>query len=194
MPDSARIVTMSDMDALPLPMDMDRQVMVRQKLRDIAVEVMPEPYHSLLVHNRDMTGTLEAFYGDTLKLRVLASDRNGDEHMRRVLLETVGDQTIVEYGGICIYLTSFSENARERILAGSQPLGGILTELNIPFTSAPDRFIALDADQELCQLLGMSHSATLYGRTNVLRRPDGVPLAEIVEILPTLNETKTLKL
>lgn len=179
---------MSDLDALPLPTDVEHRFMVRHDFCDIAAADMPEPYHSLLVHDRDMTGTLEAFYGRSLKLRVLASELRQDVYQRRVLLETVDDDTVVEYGGICIYLANFSEEAKHKILCGQQPLGGILTSMKIPFTSAPDRFLAIHADRDLCLLLGMAGAAKLYGRTNVLRRSDGLPLAEIVEILPSIRE------
>lgn len=178
---------MCDVDALPLPTDVGKNLMMHHRVQDIASQDMPEPYHSLLVHNRDMTGTLEAFYGAALKLRVLYAKQVGEQYLRRVLLETKTDETVVEYGGICIHLDTFDEAAKERILRGQEPLGGILTSANIPFTSAPDRFLAIDADEELCQLLGVSHAARLYGRTNVLRRPDGRALAEIVEILPSLK-------
>lgn len=178
---------MCDVDALPLPTDVGQHFMIGHDLKDVAATALPEPYGSLLVHHRDMTGTLEAFHGTSLKLRVLDSKRSGQVYQRRVLLVTCDDQTIVEYGGICIYLNAFSENAKQLILAGQQPLGGILNSCEIPFTSAPDRFIAINADAELCQLLGMSQTAILYGRTNVLRRPDGVALAEIVEILPAIQ-------
>ena len=45
---------------------------------------MPEPCRSLLVHSRDMTGTLAAFWGGPLILRPIRVRREGNELYRQV--------------------------------------------------------------------------------------------------------------
>src|SRR5438034_1010750 len=55
-------------------------------IEPIAGEAMPEPYRSLLVHNRDMTPTLEQFHGGTVHLRVLRREERGDFYLREVVL------------------------------------------------------------------------------------------------------------
>ena len=39
---------------------------------------LPEPYRSLLVHERDMTSTLGQFHGDDIGLKVLHRHNGGD--------------------------------------------------------------------------------------------------------------------
>ena len=149
---------------------------------------MPEPYRSLLVHGQDMTSTLERFHGERLRLRLLASLRQGDSLFRRVVL--VGDETAkaVELGAIRIDLAAFEAAARARILASEQPLGSILKEFAVPYVSKPRLFFRVASDGAMEGALDLAQPARLYGRQNVLSTPRGHALAEVVEILPPVAE------
>ena len=49
---------------------------------------LPEPYRSLLMHERDMTSTLGQFHGDDISLEVLHRHNGGDAYYRDCLLYT----------------------------------------------------------------------------------------------------------
>src|ERR1043166_6661508 len=47
---------------------------------------MPEPYRSLLVHERDMTPTLQNFHRAEIHLKILNREQRGDFYFREVAL------------------------------------------------------------------------------------------------------------
>src|ERR1051326_1024566 len=59
---------------------------------------MPEPYKQLLVHQRDMTPTLKAYYKDSIEIEVLRRDQRGDFYFREVLLVLCETRQIIEFG------------------------------------------------------------------------------------------------
>src|SRR5437016_35700 len=67
-------------------------------------EEMPEPYKSLLVHQNDMTPTLETFHGRTVHLRVLGRERKANDYFREVVLQLESTEQPVEFGAIRIHL------------------------------------------------------------------------------------------
>jgi hypothetical protein len=148
---------------------------------------VPHPYQELLVHDRDMTPTLEAFHGDRIHLRVL--DRRLEEHAlwRQVALVLNGSERPVEFGAIVIYCDRFPPAAREVIRECSRPLGTILADYRVQHESCPQAFLCVASDAFINEALGLQDNRTLYGRRNVLFAPGGVPLAEILEILPPIE-------
>ena len=150
---------------------------------------MPEPYRSLLVHERDMTSTLERFHEETLVLRPVVRKREGDNLFRQVVL--IGERTGTpwEFGAIRIDLGAFGAAARGEILAARRPLGSILARHEVAYESRPRHYFQVPSDQCMGQLLDFSGSCPLYGRQNVLSSPTGRPLAEVVEILPPIPQT-----
>src|ERR1700722_20163049 len=85
-------------------------------LNEIDGEAMPEPYKSLLVHQRDMTPRLEKFHGKRIHLQVLGPRRKHDAYFREVVLRLDDTDQPVEFGAIKINLDLYSEKAREEIL------------------------------------------------------------------------------
>ncbi|MCS6863202.1 MAG: hypothetical protein NZT92_23085 [Abditibacteriales bacterium] len=150
-------------------------------------EDVPEPFKRLLVHQNDMTPTLEAFHGRQLSVRVLMRRQDGDTYARHVLLTLDGSHEPVEFGAIVIHLQHFPPAAREEILQERRPLGAILMAHHIPHTSHPLAFMAVTADDHMKAALRLNGTPTLYGRRNVLRDAQGNLLAEIVEILPPVE-------
>src|SRR3954469_19663154 len=57
------------------------------KFERIVAERMPEPYRTLLVHENDMTPTLEKFHGAQIHLKILNREQRGDYYFREVSLE-----------------------------------------------------------------------------------------------------------
>lgn len=155
---------------------------------ELAGDALPEPYRRLLVHDRDMTSTLEAFFGERLALRQLARRRSGDVLYRRVVLLGENSERVAEYGAIKIFLRAFEPVPRREILEGRRPLGAILTRHEVGYRSAPQAFFQLRPETEMRELFGLDCDSALYGRQNTLRAPNGQLLAEVVEILPPLPE------
>lgn len=154
----------------------------------IPPEAIAEPYRSLLVHERDMTRTLERFHGAPIHLRVLSRHREAGAYCRESVLELDGSNQPVEFGAIKIHLDRFPEPGRTRILEEHRPLGGILNASGRAYTSRPTAYLRFTADDFITQALGITQPAFLFGRQNTLRDSAGHVLAEIIEILP-LTET-----
>ncbi len=145
---------------------------------------MPEPYRSLLVHPVDMTSTLENFYQDRLHVELLGCHSRGQEYYREVVLRTDKSNRRVEFGAIKIMLDLFPVDVRQEILRERQPLGRILTESSVEFTSQPRGYVRIAPDEFISRALALNESHLLYGRRNTLMDPWERPLAEILEILP----------
>ena len=147
---------------------------------------MPEPFRGLLVHNSDMTSTLEKFHRERPYLEVLAKRRRDTSLFRQVLLRGQRSHRAVEYGAIRIELEELGPEARWAVLEGSRPLGGILADFHVSYVSRPQSYFGVRAGSRLQQLLGLNEPVLLYGRKNFLQTPEGGVLAEVVEILPPL--------
>jgi hypothetical protein len=145
---------------------------------------VPEPYHSLLVHQSDMTSTLENFHHEQLHIKVLARRVVENEYFREVALELNGSGKAVEFGAIKIILDLFPIEARQEILREKQPLGRILTAFGIAFASRPSAYLRMASDDFIEGALKLTGRQFLYGRRNTLMDAWERPLAEIVEILP----------
>lgn len=158
-------------------------------IRRIPGEEMPDPYRDLLVHQRDMTPTLEAFHGETIHLRTLARVEDEGAFCRLVVLTTDESERPVEFGAIAIHLDVFPPEARELILGCRCPLGTILHRHGIRHTSAPRAYFEVEPDSTIQESLALLNGDRLYGRRNVLSTPDGRVIADVVEILPTTLQT-----
>jgi hypothetical protein len=133
---------------------------------------LPEPYRSLLVHERDMTSTLGQFHGD-------------DIYYREVLLLAKRSQRPVEYGAIKIHLGQFPGPARNAITGAGAPLGQLLHDYGIGHLSRLSGFLRVECDDHIGGLFGLDERPLLFGRRNTLYDATAEHrLAEIVEILP----------
>ena len=151
-------------------------------------DAVPEPYRALLVHERDMTPTLEQFHGSPIHIRVLRREERDDFYFREVVLVLERDETPVEFGAIKINLTLFKPAARQLILDEREPLGSILKTCAVAHTSRPKAFLRVKSDAFINGTLDLEGQQILYGRRNTLADPKGRPLAEIVEILPPCSK------
>ena len=153
-------------------------------IAELPGEGMPEPYRQLLVHDQDMTPTLEKFHGRDIHLRVLGRRRKDDAYFREVVLLLDGTDQPVEFGAIKINLELFSTEAQRQIKEERRPLGHILCECAVQHSSRPAAFLRIASDPVINEALGLKGAHVLFGRRNTLFNPAGQPLAEIVEILP----------
>ena len=170
--------------AYPLDEFYARSGLTLPPLDQIDGEAVPEPYKSLLVHERDMTSTLETFHKGGVHLRLVSRQQSGDDYSREVVLALDGSETPVEFGAIRIHLGRFPEKARAEILQERFPLGHILKDCAIDYVSRPKAFLRIASDKTINGLLNLTGAHLLYGRRNTLLDPAGRSLAEIVEILP----------
>lgn len=149
---------------------------------------VPEPERSLLVHNCDMTPTIEAAFGQRLHLRLLNRRLKHDSLSRQVLL-VLDDGRVVCMGAIRIYLDRFSDEAKRLILEGRVPLGTILAVQRIPHSSSPLGYFRVAPDAGITGALQLNGAQPLlYGRQNVLSDLTGEVLAKVVEILPPSDD------
>lgn len=153
-------------------------------LEEIDPARIPEPYKRLLVHQHDMTSTLEKFHGGRIRLEIVGRDRQGADYFREVALLVEQNEKPVEFGAIKINLDLFPEAAQAAILDEHWPLGRILKESKIEFSSQPRGFLRIASDKLIDQVLHLTGAHLLFGRRNTLWNRAGQPLAEIVEILP----------
>ena len=159
-------------------------------LQELKAEEVPPPYQGLLVHSSDMTPTLENFYGQALRLRVLSRERQADSYKREVILWLAGDARPVEYGVIRICLDRLPPAARQLVLQEQRPLGDILQGEAIPHLSWPQAFFRLKSDAHAGAALGLRHPGFLYGRRNVLLDGSRQLLAEVIEVLAPAAKVK----
>jgi chorismate-pyruvate lyase len=145
---------------------------------------MPEPYRRLLVHDRDMTPTMEAAYGRKMTLRVLKYSLTDEIFSREIVLVPEGSESPVVFGAIKIYLDEFPSEARELVLERKLPLGTILETQGIRHFSKPDGFFEVTSDAFIDKTLGIQGPMKLYGRQNMLGNGTGRKLAQVLEILP----------
>ncbi|WP_375772026.1 hypothetical protein NR798_14430 [Archangium gephyra] len=172
---------------MPEPLARCYEGLPTPRLTVVEPEQMPAPYRELLVHDGTMTQTLEGFLGQRLALRVLAQERRGSSLWRQVLLtESVGGRP-VELGAIQIDLTCFDEQARTLVLEGRVPLGRLLEDSRLEYTSRPECFFWTEADAAMSEALCVTGAQRLFGRWNRLVGEGERVMAEVVELLPPLE-------
>jgi chorismate-pyruvate lyase len=154
------------------------------KFERIEGAALPEPHRKLLVHESDMTPTLERFHASRIHIHVLRRERREDFYLREVVLLLDEDETPVEFGANRIHLEHFAPETRWLILQEKVPLGRILKDHGVPHTSRPAAFFRVRSDALINGALHLAEPMILYGRKATISALDGNPLSEVVEILP----------
>ncbi|MEZ5363547.1 MAG: hypothetical protein R2748_14695 [Bryobacterales bacterium] len=147
---------------------------------------VPEPYRALLVHEGDMTPTLETFWESSIHLDVVARAEIHHELRRHVILRSSVGRPVA-FGAIRIPLDPFPAAAQQEILQGSAPLGALLRRYAIPHRSEPSGFFRMTPNAMTRQAFGWTDADVHYGRHNRLSSDAGL-LAEVVEILPRIEQ------
>ncbi|MEQ1896584.1 MAG: hypothetical protein ABL971_04250 [Vicinamibacterales bacterium] len=161
----------------------DQAGVVQPTVRTIAPGAIPHPYRSLLVHDTDMTITLERHFGGPVMLRTLSTTTRGKWYLRRVLLVQEYSGRPVEMGAIHLRLDAFPARIQKQILKNEVPLGRVLRNGGIDFKSQPCAFLAVEPNPEMMGVFWMREPRTLYGRQTELFE-GGRKIGDIVEILP----------
>ena len=167
-----------------------RDLLVCDHLRDLPFSWAKEeevdlPYRDLLCHSRDMTSTLSRFHGGEVTLEVFQEPNDEECYVREVLLK-VGEKP-VEYGLIRIYLENFTEELRAEIIEGKKPLGTILNDSGLRYSSQPGGFLRISTEGFCPDFFPRPSSQFLFGRYNTLLDENQRMLARIIEILPCEN-------
>ncbi|MDP6581247.1 MAG: hypothetical protein QF681_11370 [Vicinamibacterales bacterium] len=152
-------------------------------MRIVAPEEIPPPYRSLLVHDTDMTITLERHFGGPVALRALSTFTSGAWYFRRVLLVQEYSGRPVEMGAIRIKLDAFGARLKKEILRNEIPLGRILRDSGFKYVSHAMAFLAILPNPEMMGVFWMREPKTLYGRRTEIVR-NGTKIGDIVEVLP----------
>jgi len=146
---------------------------------------LPEPFRQLLAHEGDMTSRLENYYRSTIGVQIIRSSNDGKNYFREVLLRTnEPNPRSIEYGAIEIQLSQLSEPAKDAVIAGEIPLGGILNAGRIAYACSLRGFVKITPDDSIKELFALENTASLFGRSNRIVTRTGETIAQIVEILP----------
>lgn len=167
----------------PLDMAYARAGMPPPAVEPIPAEALPLPYRALLVHERDMTITLEEHFGGRVVLRPLSTFTQGRSYFRRVLLAQEYSGRPVEMGAIRIRLDAFPASVQPEIRRNAVPLGRILRDAGVDFISRARVFLRVVPNAEMMGVFWMREPRPLFGRrTEVLYL--GAHVGDIVEVLP----------
>ena len=150
---------------------------------------IPQPYRSLLVHDSDMTRTLEQHGGERAILRPLCTFVSGASYFRRVLLVGENSGRPLAMGAIRVRLDVITPRLRTKILAGDIPLGRILREGRFAYTSTVKALLAVHSTPDMMGIFWMPQSKTLYGRRSEMFRGK-TKFADIVEVLPPVSRVR----
>ena len=144
---------------------------------------IPPPYDGLLVHENDMTTTLERHSGGRVAVRVLSTALKGKWYFRRVLLVEESSGRPLAMAAVRIRFKVLGARDRERVLRGQDPLGRILRAAGVDFRSRPTAFFELTPNSEMMGVFWMSEPRTLYGRRTHVTLA-GARIGDVVEVLP----------
>jgi hypothetical protein len=143
---------------------------------------MPEPYHSLLVHEHHMTVTVEAHHGDLVDVHILARRHADDWYSRKIVLALQKTGRIVQFGIVRIDLTMCPPAVRDAIVEGKTPVGRILIRHDVLRRIEPTAFLRIHGGPAQMAWFGRSEPATLYGRLAIIHL-NGRPAVELLEIV-----------
>ena len=167
----------------PLDLVYERAGVPLPKVKVVSPHEIPLPYRSLLVHDDDMTLTLERHFGGQVVLRPLSTFTRGGSYFRRVLLVQEYSGRPVEMGAIRMQLDAFGARIRSKILKNEIPLGRILRDGRFRYRSEAKAFLAVTPNPEMMGVFWMREAKVLYGRrTEIIC--DGAKIGDIVEVLP----------
>lgn len=154
------------------------------QLTPLFEEQMPEPYRRLLVHNCNMTPTLEQHHSGTIHIEPIHQIITDEETTREVVLRMDRDEKPVEYSASHIFFPAVTGQARRMIEEARIPLGTVLRICACRHTVHPSGFFRIRPTTFLMRVFGMQDKTSLFGRRTTLIGMNGQIIAEVCEILP----------
>ncbi|MQP67635.1 hypothetical protein GE253_20105 [Niveispirillum sp. SYP-B3756] len=149
----------------------------------ISADTLPETVRRLLAHDHGMTATLEAFWGERMRLTVLHTAEEATSLRRHVLLSGADSGTPAELGLIEMYLEALPLAALFAVRQRRIPFGAILSACGVSFRSQPAGFLTLVADDGIARLLRLRPGDIVHGRATTLYDMEDRMLATAVELL-----------
>jgi chorismate-pyruvate lyase len=151
-------------------------------MEPVPADLVPPPYHGLLVHSHHMTVTVEAHHGEPVDVKVLEQIREEHSYARKILLVTQKTHRVVQFGLVRIHLSFCSPPVREEILSGQKPLGRILIQHDVLRRIEPTLFLHVQCGPAMMEWFALNEPRWTYGREAVIHC-DGKPAIELVEIV-----------
>jgi chorismate-pyruvate lyase len=148
----------------------------------ITADQVPEPYHTLLVHEAHMTVTVEAHHGSLVDVRVLERVHEDDTYARKILLTLQSTGRIVQFGLMRVHFRYCSDDVRDEIVAGNTPLGRILINHDVLRRIEPTAYLRILPGPAMMEWFGMKKLAPVYGRLALIHCNDQ-PAVELLEIV-----------
>jgi chorismate-pyruvate lyase len=143
---------------------------------------VPEPYHTLLVHEHHMTVTVEAHHGAPVDVRILARRHNGDRYARKIVLTPQGSNRVVLFGIVRIHLGYCDPEVRQAIVEGKTPLGRILIEHDVLRRIEISAYLRIQPGPKQLAWFGLTEPTLFYGRLGFIHC-DGKPAVELLEVV-----------
>ena len=139
--------------------------------RFVPAEEVPEPYKSLLAHDRHMTVTMEKYHGGPVGLGILKSVREGETwYARKIVLKR--EDRVVMFGIMRFNFEWCDESVRDRIIEAKTPLGRILIESEVLRRIGTHALMKIRPNEEMREIFSLArdpvdangHPRTVYGR------------------------------
>ncbi|MCX7423433.1 MAG: hypothetical protein NT013_28395 [Planctomycetia bacterium] len=153
----------------------------------IPAAITPEPYKSLLAHNHHMTVTVESYHKTSVDVRVLDRRLDGDDYVRKIVLNKHGTDEVVLFGLVRFDLTTVSTAVREEILSEKTPLGRVMIEHNVLRHIDLGAILRITVGTALGALLQMPTHSQTYGRLATIFC-DGQPAIDLLEVSAPLEK------
>ena len=148
----------------------------------VAADEVPAPYRELLVHEHHMTVTVEKFHGDTVDVKVLGAQHQGESYARKILLALHGNGRVVQFGIMRIDFRHCGPDVKKEILGGSAPLGRILIQHDILRRIEPTAYLRVLPGPAMMNWFGLKTPKRTYGRLAYIHC-NNQPAVELLEIV-----------
>ncbi len=147
----------------------------------VRADQVPDPWHRLLVHDNHMTVTLEARWGEEVKVVPYQVHRQGDLYGRKLDLE-IADGTVVMTGVMLLNFGVCPASVREAVESESAPLGHILIQSGLLRRITSESFVRVAATDPLAQRFRLEEPREAWGRLATIFA-DGLPAVDLLEIV-----------
>lgn len=151
--------------------------------QSVAPDQMPEPFRSLLVHDRHMTIAMEDFHQCKITVRVLQRRQFDGWYARQILLEKVGSAEVVQGGIVRIHLYMLDAPVQAAILKEDTPLGHVLINNNVMRHIHVTSFLRLEPGPALAAWPGFDSMSPAWGRLGIIYC-NHQPAIELFELVP----------
>lgn len=143
---------------------------------------VPDVYQKLLNHTKHMTVTVEDHHQDQVGVQVLRSEMVGNHYCREILLHTLHDRKVVQYGIVRLNTRFLAQEPLQEILQQQKPLGRVLIEHDVLREIELFDLLEVQCGPVLAQLFHVPERTLTYGRTALLHC-DREPAIELLEIV-----------